>query len=478
MISFCAHCGARLEQESRFCDACGAAVVQPANPCPSCATPNAASASFCQGCGTPLRESVGAGAGSGSPPKPAEATDDEPKAKAPRPLATPESFEGLYHFVRSHLLIVNSLVGFASTSVALLDFLSPRVSLLPRVIYTGTAMLAAALLAAAVLPRVDRWLLGWLFRSPHPQLRVWRQGAWQFAVLLLALVSGFGFESVAKAGQGGVLASAIPGVRALQARLLSIDTRLGEVGIGVSQANRKLDRIQSEINPDNPADRCADLDCAIRGGASEKAMARLFAKGQSLPGSPLGDAIVLWEAVYTPNAQQNQVVDLLLRHGADAQAPLPLTLTDARMLTSAAQRNSQAIYDKAQLSRYDMADPMAGDYGPLLAVWNAVAGCLIHTQGGGPTLIEAAALMGDVRLVAHLRAQGLRFPSRPLVCAWSGMLGSHGEVRLRLDPESGRIASMRGGASFPVPIPALPAQGGAVVPPQPYRPATAPMPRS
>ena len=142
--------------------------------------------------------------------------------------------------MRSHLLIVNGLVGFASTSVASLDFLSPRLWILPRLIYSATAMLAGVLLAAAVLPGLDRWLLGWWSSAEARRHPLWRSGSWQFAVLLLALVSGFGFESVAKANQGGVLAARFPAVREFQQQFLQLHQDIVQVEQGVNQANTRL----------------------------------------------------------------------------------------------------------------------------------------------------------------------------------------------------------------------------------------------
>ncbi len=434
MTLICAHCSAASPEASKYCGQCGKA--------------------FDAAAGT-------------SPP-----------SKASRPLDSPESFENLYHFVRSHLVVVNSMLGLSGMAVSLLDFLSPRLSVLPEVIYGATALLALCLLAVALVPRLDQWLLGRMSRGAQTRTRLWRRGGWQFSVLLLVLISLFGYESVAKASQGGVLASALPGLRALQARLLSIDTHLSEVKVGVAQANRKLDRLQSEIDPNNPADRCADLECAIDGGASAKAVSALFAKGLAVPGNPRMASSLLWEAVAAPNPEQDQIIDLLLQHGADAQAPEEMILMNPRLLTAAGQRNAQALYVKAELSRDPMADPTFGSSGPLLAQWNSVAMCLTDERTRGPTLIEAAALMGDDRLVAHLRAEGIRFPSRPLLCAWTGALGSHGEVRLRFDPKSGEVASMQGGASFPVPMPAMPARPPGFAPAPPFQPPVIPNRRS
>ncbi|MFX8274228.1 hypothetical protein ABTL44_19600, partial [Acinetobacter baumannii] len=60
--------------------------------------------------------------------------------------------EGLYGFVRTHLLIVNNLLTGSCFLVATLDFLAPKLWLLPRLIYTCTALLALAMLATALVP--------------------------------------------------------------------------------------------------------------------------------------------------------------------------------------------------------------------------------------------------------------------------------------------------------------------------------------
>lgn len=442
MNPVCAACGQQNEAGAGFCEHCGASLRAARQVCAYCASPNDSDARFCKGCGASL--------GSAAAPSGVVATAPAHSAKAPPPLATPQSFAGLYHFVRSHLLIVNSLVGFASTAVALLDFLSPRLWILPRVVYSATALLACVLLATAMVPGLDRWLLGWLFRSEDSRHPLWRRGGWQFAVLLLALVSGFGFESVAKAQQGGVIVSAIPGLRGWQQRLLSIDAKLQVVKVGVAAANTKLDRIEADINPANPADRCADLDCAISGGASAKAVRALFAKGETLPGSSIVVNSMLWTAATTPNPDQAQIVDLLLQHGADAQAPLLVYLEDSRLLTIVGQRNSQAIFDKADLAANPMAGLLAMPGPQVLKTWNAVEGCLddpLHHRG--PTLIEGAALLGNSTLVAHLQAEGIHFPARPLLCTWSAPGGIHAEVRVHFDPSSGSVARIDGSVVIP-----------------------------
>ncbi len=232
MTLACANCGAALEQAARFCDQCGKP-QQPARlVCTGCAEVNAPNAGFCKGCGASLsghQASVTA-----------HALPAVRAAKVAAPLATPQSFAGLYHFVRSHLLVVNSLVAFSSTTVALLDFLSPRLSVLPRLVYGVTAIVAGFLLIAAFIPGMDRWLLRRLFPVEDPVPGLWRRGGWQFAVLLLALVSGFGFESVAKASQGGVLAAGFPAIKDFQRQFLRLREGIGQVQSGVAHANTQL----------------------------------------------------------------------------------------------------------------------------------------------------------------------------------------------------------------------------------------------
>ena len=458
MNPICAACGKGHEAGARYCEHCGASLQPALQVCPRCASPNDSDARFCKGCGASLGTAQA---------QPAVVATAPAHSATPPPLATPQSFAGLYHFVRSHLLIVNSLVGFASTTVALLDFLSPRLWILPRVIYGTTALLACVLLATAMVPGLDRWLLGRLFRSADPRHPLWRRGGWQFTLLLLALVTGFGFESVAKARQGGVIASSIPALRGWQARLLSIDANLHVVNAGVAAANTKLDRIEADVDPANPADRCADLQCAIDGGASAKAVSELFARGQSLPANPALAASLLWEAAATPNPDQAKVVDLLLQHGADAQAALFPILEDARLVTIAGQRNSQAIYDKAELSASMLPGTFAAYSDRALVTWDTVASCLADGAARGPTLIQAAALLGNATLVAHLLREGIRFPAKPLLCSWSGGLGSHAEVWVHFDAATGQVARIDGSAYVAPPMRGLVLPGSAPAAPAP-----------
>ncbi len=217
MMADCSHCGApQKEAGAHFCDRCGFSLHAEGVVCSTCRTLNEAGARFCKNCGAP---------------QPSDPTDAAKKTKA---------FAGLYGFVREHVSIANGLIAFAGTSVSILDFLSPRLAILPAVIYAGTTLLVCLLVAAALFPSFDAWIVRRLLRSPQPARRIWRRGGWQFTVLLLTLVSGFGYASLAKASQGGLLASSFPEVRLLQRQLLELNKAIGTVQVGLHQANKRL----------------------------------------------------------------------------------------------------------------------------------------------------------------------------------------------------------------------------------------------
>ncbi|MDY0747931.1 hypothetical protein SNE35_25745 [Paucibacter sp. R3-3] len=150
-------------------------------------------------------------------------------------------FDGLYAFVRTHLLVVNNVIAASCFAVGALDFLAPKLWLLPRIIYSATATLALAMLIAALMPGLASRIQARFFGPAPSHVPLWRRGVWQFGFALLCVVSIVGFASVAKASAGGLAASQFPAVRDLQAELLSIRSGIADVSSGVGQANAKLD---------------------------------------------------------------------------------------------------------------------------------------------------------------------------------------------------------------------------------------------
>lgn len=357
-------------------------------------------------------------------------------ATAPPSAGNP--LAGLYDFVRAHLLIANNIVLASATLVGALDFLTPRLAMAPRIVYSATAGLLLLMVVAAVAPT---WMAGVLgsvgFQSRAHAVPLWRRPVWQFGVAILAGVSILGFASVAKASQGGLIASAFPAARSLQESVLSLRSDVADIKSGVGQANEKLDKLASAVDPSNAADRCADLACAVAHGASPEAVRKLFAKGAQLPGNRVNDGALLLDAALSTGAGRFEVLDLLAQKGIDRDMLLLPILLDPAKLSKQGTVAAMAVRDAANMD----ANPASafirvssGNRG--LDQWNAVAGCFKRASGG-MSLLELAALLGDADLVAHLRDRGSELPSRPLACSWR-VAGKSGFARVEFDASTGK----------------------------------------
>lgn len=156
-------------------------------------------------------------------------------------------FAGLYDFVKTHLVVVNGIVVASGTLVGALDFLAPRLSFAPTLIYSMTALLALALLTAALAPRVVSRALSMLgLGGAFDEDPVWRRPAWQFCTALLIGISLLGYASLSKASEGGQIASHFPAIRQLQVALLSLSKTSEEIRQGVVDANGKLDALVAQ----------------------------------------------------------------------------------------------------------------------------------------------------------------------------------------------------------------------------------------
>jgi len=347
--------------------------------------------------------------------------------------------DGLYRFIRDHLAFINAVVAASVSAVGLLDFLAPTFSVLPKVIYSATAVLACVMLISALAPALAARLIsamgfGARLSASGP---LWRRPAWQVAVAMLLGVTVMGFVSVAKASQGGIIASNVPAVRSLQESLLGLRQGVADIGRGVDAANGKLDKLAAVIDPANAADRCADLSCAVSNGASLGAVRNLFAKGAQVPGDPVSNGALLIEAALAPSEGRFEVVELLTQKGIDRDLMLLPTLHDPAKLTKQGALVAKEIGDAANLAGNPTASfiyASSGNKG--LDAWNAAVGCFKRTSGG-VSLIELASLLGDSDLVARLRARGVTPPSRPLSCKWR-VAGKSGFARVRFDPSSGK----------------------------------------
>lgn len=156
-------------------------------------------------------------------------------------------FAGLYDFVKTHLVVVNGIVLASGTVVGALDFLAPRLSFMPAAVYSGTAVLAALMLGAAFAPSMISKAGSAIGLSlSNGGVPLSRRPAWQFVVALLLGMTTLGFASVAKASEGGLLASRFPAAKEWQASLLGLRRDVAEIGRGVADANGKLDALVAQ----------------------------------------------------------------------------------------------------------------------------------------------------------------------------------------------------------------------------------------
>jgi hypothetical protein len=155
-----------------------------------------------------------------------------------------------YEFVKAHLTVVNNVMASSAALVALMDFFAPRLSLLPKLVYSATGLALLLMLFAAIAPATLArafGAMGWSSSSgAAPAL--WRRPAWQFAVAILLGVTTLGFVSVAKASQGGIIAGSLPDARRWQESILSLQADSAAIRSGVDSANAKLDALVEGSN--------------------------------------------------------------------------------------------------------------------------------------------------------------------------------------------------------------------------------------
>lgn len=314
--------------------------------------------------------------------------------------ATPSNpLQGLYDFARGHVLIANSLVTASGTIVALLDFFGPKLSFMPRVVYSSTGLLVIAMLLSAFFPRAARAALtrSGMASFPDGGKPLWRAPAWQFLTTLLLLVTLLGSFSVAKASSGGVIASQFESAKNLQAAILGTRADTQAIKTGVDSANAKLDRIAEAVDPDNPADKCPDLECAIGGGASRRVMEKLMAKGQELPtGYQFGGLFA--QLIKKRSPARFDVADIY-RERSDANFRAPyydaFLGMPAHLEAIVMREYRKALPRMPQLQ----VMPQTFEY-----AWGRVSACAAQTNGGF-TIAQLALIAGDKELYQHENAK-------------------------------------------------------------------------
>lgn len=315
--------------------------------------------------------------------------------------------QGLYNFVREHVLIANSVTAASATVVALLDFFAPRLSLLPRLVYTATALIVALIIVAALFPVGTGAALRAIgFGAGRKDASLWRRPVWQFSVALLLAVTALGFISVAKAERGGALASSFDGVRSAQASVLGLERATATIQSGVDTANQKLDRIAATIDPENTADKCPDIDCAVQNGASPKVIEKMLAKGEKLPAG-IYVAGYLRQLALKDSRNRFAIFDLYRERG----------LEESLFEPHSAEIPELRAFDRRLLSDTKHAAPPSRQTGSTTdKAWSMFLVCVAKTHGG-VTLGQLALIQRDIELYRSLRSKGAK--QNELRCDWS-----------------------------------------------------------
>lgn len=320
--------------------------------------------------------------------------------------AVAKPLKGLYDFVREHVLIANSVIAASTTAVALLDFFAPRLSVLPRLVYTATALTVGLMILAALFPAGTIAALRAVGVGAAGDAEpMWRRPAWQFSVALLVAVTALGFISVAKAERGGVLADSFDGVKSAQDSLLGLRRATASIQNGVDTANAKLDQIAASVDPENPADKCPDIQCAIADGASRKAIDKLLTKGQKLP-EGLFISGYLWQLNQKASPNRFAIHDIYRERGKGdmlfpIQAPVPgVDRFNARIDREAKKAAPPGLYTGTEGAQ----------------AWTMFETCVWQTSGG-VSFAQFALLQRDLPLFEWLRSKGAK-PGE-MRCDWS-----------------------------------------------------------
>ncbi len=183
-------------------------------------------------------------------------------------------------FIRDHLIPVNTLIAFAVFAVAALDFFRPFAPpAAPVAIYSTTALCALVLFIAGLLPvRPAARASGPQGSAPKARLR--QRPWWALAVSFLALISGLGWASYAKASDKGLIADTWGAAAAIQTALVKLQSSAD----GADAQLRTI--IAKQASPTLAGDACPTIDCAVGMGASEATLRRFINQGAALPTDP------------------------------------------------------------------------------------------------------------------------------------------------------------------------------------------------
>lgn len=156
----------------------------------------------------------------------------------------------LYEFVSRHVMPFNAVIVMSTTVAAVLDFMAPQAPYLAWVSY----VLAALVLLAMVLevqyqrsPSEDAWPVRLLGRLRPPPGPLWKSPAWQAVGVIALIALALGQASKAKAGEGGLIASAAPNLRNVQMLLLGIKEDTQRIQATLNNVDTKVNSIHASV---------------------------------------------------------------------------------------------------------------------------------------------------------------------------------------------------------------------------------------
>ena len=298
----------------------------------------------------------------------------------------PSLLGATYQFIRDHLIPINTLIAFSVFVVGALDFFRPFAPpSLPVIIYSATALLALLLLVAGLVNAPSHASADQ--SAPKARTRLRERPWWALGISFLALVSGLGWASYAKASDKGLIADSFSSAAAVQ-------TALAKLQASADTADAKLNVIIDKQGSATLAgDNCPTLDCAVGMGASEATLRRFISQGAALPIEP---------------ALFGSSINRLSKARNPARIATLAVYLDTRSLPDINARAAKvAIHEPQELQR--IAAQLPAELRPRVAeIFTGRNAC------GMPTLrlTEIAALNGDKPLYEWLVAHGAD-PSLP-----------------------------------------------------------------
>lgn len=224
----------------------------------------------------------------------------------------------------------------------------------------------------------------------------------------------------------------------MDVRLRQIQTDLSDVKGGVSEVNRKLDRLAASAPSQNPFDNCGDLMCALSGGASMQGLQRMIIdKGVRVFDIPMRDGSLVMSALARPANERLSVLSLLLRAGLDPQIRFDPSATKTTILTQAGEALANLVMDRNGARSKAPTDL----FGPRLGLWNEMARCL-NKANQGVLVTEVLALLGHEDLLQQASELGFAKPRPQLVCRDVVLGRTISELSLSIGPgAAARIAN-------------------------------------